>query len=156
MNRAAGFRAFGIPSSSMEPTVIKGDRIMVDLRAYVGAPPHRGDPVVVRHEGLFIIKRVIATGGETIEGKNGVTFVNGKELTEPYAVHRMGANARDQLLNFGPVTVPPGKLFVMGDNRDVSYDSRMPEYGPIVVNDLSGKPLYVIRRANGDFAIPIR
>ena len=47
--------------------------------------------------------------------------------------------------NFGPVTVPAGQIFVMGDNRDLSYDSRHPEHGPVYVTDLAGKPLYIIR-----------
>jgi signal peptidase I len=72
-----------------------------------------------------------------------IIFVDGVELTEPYVSH--AGYPQGQLDNFGTVTVPTGRLFVMGDNREVSYDSRMPEYGPIDGATVIGKPLYIFK-----------
>ena len=141
--RAAGFQTFDVPSRSMENTVMLGDSIFVDRRYYQKHTPVDGEvAILVNPEGLFAIKRIIASGGETIEGRDGVIFVNGKQLTEPYVVH--SGSAPPEMNHFGPLTVPAGKLFVMGDNRDVSLDSRSRDVGPLSVTSLRGKPLYTI------------
>jgi signal peptidase I len=84
---------------------------------------------------------VIATGGSQVEGINGVIYVGGEPLQEPYVRHDMPVP--DYMNNFGPVTVPDGDLFVMGDNRDHSMDSRDPDFGYIPETSLVGKPLYI-------------
>src|SRR5262249_7152794 len=108
--------------------------------------------VYTNAKGLYMIQRLIAQGGETIESHDGEISVNGRSLTEPYVVRDGPADWR--MNNFGPIRIPPGKLFFMGDNRNVSYDSRMPEVGPVDVNSLRGKPLYTISRlGNGEVKI---
>lgn len=140
--RAAGVRPFGVPSSGMEPTILKGDHLVVDFRQYRDSKPKSHDVVVIHKDGLFFVKRVIAVGGDTIEGKGGAIIVNGNRLEEAYIQHLGGPPL--QLTEFGPVNIPRGKLFVMGDNRDVSLDSRMPEFGLVSEKSVAGQALYII------------
>jgi signal peptidase I len=144
--RASGFQSFVVPSKSMAPTVPMGGHLLVDRRYYRTHSSARGDIVVfINPQSFYLVKRVIARGGETIEGKNEEIFIDGKLISEPYVTHSRGAeNFMD---NFGPLKIPTGKLFVMGDNRDVSLDSRSPDVGPIDEGSLRGKPLYLM----GDF-----
>lgn len=138
----AGFRPFDVPSSAMEKTVIQGERIFVDLHSYRSNVPRVGDVVVFRKEELFIVKRVAARSGDTIEGRDGAIFVNGRQLQEPYVQHLGHAPA--QLTDFGPTTIPDGELFVMGDNRDTSRDSRMSDFGLVDEKSVLGKVLYIL------------
>jgi len=135
-------QAFKIPSSSMEPTLLVGDHLLVNKFGYgirnpfTGAAwipigtPQRRDIIVFKfplNPSLDFIKRVVGVEGDRIEVINKKVFVNGKPFEVDSAVHRdpnifaPGVSARD---NFGPVVVPPHSLFVMGDNRDNSHDSR--------------------------------
>ena len=140
--RAAGVRPFGVPSTGMERTISQGDRIVVDFRQYQHAKPKSRDIVVIRKDGIFFVKRVMAVAGDVIEGKDGVIVVNGSRLEEPYVQHL--GNPPVQLNDFGPVNIPGGKLFLMGDNRDVSMDSRMPEFGLVSEESVEGMALYII------------
>jgi signal peptidase I len=144
-------QAFFIPSGSMVPTLQVGDRILVNRLAYRFGEIKRGDIIVfgdptptptnlglvggfvhwlgegigvVRPANDDFIKRVIALPGETWEIRNGVTYVDGRKLSEPY-VNQADLDTR----SFGPETVPNGMLFVMGDNRNHSGDSRFPPPG---------------------------
>jgi signal peptidase I len=138
------FQAFFIPSPSMEPTLIQGDRVLVNKIPYYFHDPRRGDivvfenphPTVATERGVLggffhwlsqglgfaqpenedFIKRVIGLPGDVVEGKGGSVYVNGEKLDEPYLTQKTQA--------FDPKTVPAGKLFVMGDNRGNSLDSR--------------------------------
>ena len=135
-------QAFKIPSGSMQDTLLIGDHILVNKFIYgVKNPlngntwipfkePKRRDIVVFKYPvnpTQDYIKRVIGVEGDTIEIKDKKVYVNGKPQEEPYAIHRdpnilpASIQSRD---NMGPITVPDHSLFVMGDNRDNSYDSR--------------------------------
>jgi signal peptidase I len=145
--RASGFRNYSLPSSSMEPTIEKGNLFVGDMFAYRSSAPRPYDLIIFRKDKTPYVKRVIAGPGSTIEGKADEIMVDGKRVSEPYVQH-VGA-AVPELSNFGPVLIPPGKLFVMGDNRDVSYDSRIPKFGLVDMKDVLGKPLYICRSAEG-------
>ena len=124
-------RSFEIPSSSMEPTLLIDDR----LWARQTRDLHRGDIVIFRPPdapGQDYIKRVVGLPGERISFHRGRVSINGRALDEPYTVHRgprPGAvPSRDE---FAPALVPPGNLFLMGDNRDNSRDSRYFGFVPL-------------------------
>lgn len=111
-----------IPTASMEPTVMTGDRVFGNRLAYLNEDPMRGDIVMFQFpddESQLFIKRIIGMPGETLEMKEGKIYINGSDtpLDEPYVtVALMG--------DYGPVTIPEGAYFMMGDNRNVSRDSR--------------------------------
>jgi signal peptidase I len=159
-------QAYKIPSGSMEPTLLIGDHILVNKIIYglripdsifglqipglpYGQyvfhlePVHRGDVVVFvfpPDRTKDFIKRVIGIAGDTISVKNGVVWLNGTEMPDPHRHWEVSAQERSPVSprdNFGPVTVPPGKLFMMGDNRDRSYDSRF--WGFVDLNDVEGR-----------------
>jgi signal peptidase I len=139
-------QAFYIPSESMQPTLDVGDRVLVNKVVYHLHPPRRGDIIVFADpnpepepdrsplsaflnwltEGLGVstspekdfIKRVIGLPGETVEIKRGEVFIDGERIDEPYLEVPLDTG------DFGPKTVPPDSLFVMGDNRPNSNDSR--------------------------------
>jgi len=140
--RAAGVRLFVVPSTGMEQTILRGDRIVVDFRRYHQSKPKSRDIVVVSKDGTFFVKRVMAVAGDVIEGKDGAIILNGIRLEEQYAQHV--GNPPMQLNEFGPVDIPEGKLFLMGDNRDVSMDSRMAEFGLVSEERVEGMALYII------------
>ncbi|MFZ0772642.1 MAG: signal peptidase I [Candidatus Sulfotelmatobacter sp.] len=143
VTRAAGFRSFKVPSTSMEKTIVQGDQIVADMRYYHSRSPDREDVVLFERQGTVFIKRVIAIGSDTIQGKGGDVFVNGTKIFEPYIQHTSQSWAPDWTVNFGPVKVENGDYFVMGDNRDFSLDSRSPNFGIVDRGSVVGKPLYV-------------
>ena len=147
LTRAAGFRNFSIPSTSMEQTLVPGDRFIVDTHYYRRRSPNHGDIVMFYRDKTFFIKRVIAIGGDTIQGTNGAVSLNGKVLGEKYIQHTQGGSDVSELNTFGPITVPPDEYFVMGDNRDVSYDSRSHDFGFVSGKTIAGKPLYIYASA---------
>ncbi len=143
--RASGFRSFSVPSTSMEPTIHQWDSIIVDTHTFHENEPNRSDIAVFRKDNMFVVKRIMAIPGDTIEGRERVIFINGKKLQEDYIEHTFEPGNNPALDTFGPLTVSSGMYFVMGDNRDVSLDSRYPGYGLIERNNLIGKPLYIFR-----------
>jgi len=140
--RAFVVQAFKIPSGSMIPTLQIGDHILVnkfiygikipftDKKLFTFKEPKRGDIIVFRYPGdedRDFIKRAIGLPGDTIEIRDKQVSINGKPLKEPYAIfneHNILGNAGYSRDNYGPVKIPPHHLFVMGDNRDNSMDSR--------------------------------
>jgi len=140
---AAGFRAMEFSSSAMETTLFKGDKFMIDRNYYRQHPCQRDDLVVTLIEGVPTVKRAIALGGDTIEGRNKEVFLNGHVLDEPFAYHPRGRGNVPEQDNFGPITVTAGKYFVMGDNRDSSRDSRMHDFGEVDQHAIVGRPLYI-------------
>ena len=109
-----------IPSESMETTVMTGDRLVALRTAYWFDEPKRGDIVVFRYpddETELYIKRIIGVPGDTVEGKDGIVYVNGEALDEPYISEPIEED-------FGSFDVPEDSYFMMGDNRNNSWDSR--------------------------------
>jgi signal peptidase I len=167
--RAFVIQAFRIPSESMVPTLLKGDFLFVNKFEYGPKlpfthvrlpgirPPRRGDVIVFqypRNPHQDFIKRCIATGGQTIEIRNKQVIVDGDTLNEPYAIKTdpsmrpPGFEPRD---NFGPYTVPPGDLFMMGDNRDNSNDSRF--WGPVKMDLVKGRAMFIYFSTDGNNAL---
>jgi signal peptidase I len=133
--RAFVIETFQIPSESMIPTFYKGDRLFASKFSYIFRSPYRGEIIIFRappHPDLVFIKRVIGLPGDTIEIRDGVTYVNNSPIEEPFV-------AAASFRNFGPFTVPPGHYFVMGDNRNNSSDSRV--WGPVPRKNLVAKPI---------------
>ena len=115
-----------IPSDSMQPTLEVGDRLLVEKLSYHFHSPQRTELVVFKappelkaqnlHDDL--IKRVVGIPGDVIQIRNGQTLINGKVVSEPYLKEQ-------PIYNYGPVTVPQHQYFVLGDNRNHSYDSHL-------------------------------
>ena len=164
--RAFVIQAFRIPSESMRDTLLVGDFLFVNKFEYgakipfthIRLPgvrqPRRGDVIVFQFPqdpSKDFIKRCIATGGETVEIKNKHVSVNGVPLNEPYTIHTdrtvkpAGYDYRD---NYGPYTVPPGELFMMGDNRDNSNDSRY--WGTLEMDLVKGRAMFLYWSWDGD------
>lgn len=160
-------QAFYIPSASMEPTLKVGDRVLVEKISTRFGEPGRGDIVVFEKDlgapeapsdrenvlekigdafkELFgfptegrqdFIKRVMAVGGDTIQGRDGVVFVNGEQVEESYLPEGVTTS------EFGPVDIPDNMIFVMGDNRGNSDDSR--SFGPVSVDTVVGEAFLLI------------
>jgi signal peptidase I len=116
-----------IPSESMVPTLEVNDRLMVEKISYLFNPPHRGDIIVFwPTEGLrqrspetkdAFIKRVVGVPGDKVEIRNGIVYINDEPLREEYILEKPNED-------WGPQVVPPDSYFVMGDNRNNSFDSR--------------------------------
>lgn len=154
---------FYIPSGSMIPTLLIDDRVMVSKISYVIGEPERGDVIVFENpyapeieesfpeavvrstlEALGIrtsanddlIKRIVGLGGETVEVSDNQVWIDGVALDEPYL--QTGVAMGD----FGPRTLAPDELFMMGDNRNESSDGRV--FGPIPADDVIGKAVFRI------------
>ena len=134
-------QAFKFPSGSMEPTILADDHILVDRRQ-AARSPQRGDLIVFEYPenpAKDFLKRAVAMGGDTVEIKNKQLLVNGQVIKETYVVHKdsglipAGNNPRDQ---YGPLVVPADSYFVMGDNRDMSFDSRF--WGTVAKTQIKG------------------
>jgi signal peptidase I len=125
---------FAIPSESMAPTLHRGDQVLVDKVSFRLRPPRRGELVVFHapDTGAIELKRIVGVAGDRIGLEDGVLVVNGRRPREPYVDHR-----RVDSVYFGPVVVPRSSVFVMGDNRGNSHDSR--DFGPVRRSALIGR-----------------
>jgi signal peptidase I len=132
--RAVVAEPFRIPSGSMAPTLVPGDSVLVDKTAYRRGPPGTGDLVAFHAPGSgeVLLKRIVALGGQTVGLADGVLVVDGRRRHEPYA----DPQAIDSVY-FGPVRVPHGTVFVMGDDRGDSVDSR--QFGPVARDRIIGR-----------------
>lgn len=126
-------------SDSMAPTVEPGDRVVVDKLAWRLGELDRGDLVTFPSpvDGRRLIKRVVGVAGDSVALEDAVLVVNGRRVAEAYV-----DRSRIDGTYFGPVTVPPGHLFVLGDNRFGSIDSRV--YGPIPLDAVTGRVLGIL------------
>lgn len=171
-------QAYKIPSGSMEPTLLIGDHILVNKMIYglrmpdsfFGLDPlpgiipygrylfriepvHRGDVIVFvfpPDPTKDFIKRVIGLPGDKIEIRGETVYLNGHKMPDPHAYFELGKNRlmiapRDK---YGPVVVPKHEIFVMGDNRDRSYDSRY--WGFVPINNVEGRAMFIYWSWNAD------
>jgi signal peptidase I len=127
-----------VSGTSMEPHIAPGEYVLIDTIAYRLAPPKRGEIVAFRRDGdargLFI-KRVIGLPGDRVRVERGTVYLNGAALSEPYVRYDDGRS-------FPEITVPPGSVYVLGDNRAISEDSRV--FGPIADDHLMGRAVAAI------------
>jgi signal peptidase I len=127
-------QAYKLPSGTMTPTLLIGDHILTDKRVYKSRPPERFDVVVFEFpedtQKTFVF-RVIGLPGETIEIRHKSVFINGTELRESHAYFSASNsdNTASKQESFGPLSIPKQRYFVLGDNRNRSYDSRF--WGPV-------------------------
>ena len=127
--------AFWIPSGSMIPTLQINDRVLVNKFIYRFTEPERGDIVVfesVDNRDEDLIKRVVGLPGDEIAVRGGKLFVNGEPQKEPYTNQKL-----PDTTSFAQTTVPEGHVFVMGDNRGNSQDSRV--FGPLPRENIEGE-----------------
>ncbi len=151
-------QAFKIPSGSMEPTLQVGDYLLVNkfiygiripyfgTRLFPYEEPGRGDVIVFIYPvdpSKDFIKRVIAKGGEKVQIIDNQIFINDKRIPDPWGHFKEGGPAwfLQKMENYGPVLVPPNTLFVLGDNRDNSDDSRF--WGFVPLDHVLGKALVI-------------
>ncbi|MEU0834228.1 signal peptidase I [Streptomyces sp. NPDC056231] len=182
-------QAFSIPSDSMQNTLQRGDRVLVDkLTPWFGSEPQRGEVVVFHDPGGWLvdgestpepnlaqkflsfiglmpsaeekdlIKRVIAVGGDTVEcRKNGPVVVNGKALEEQSFIYPGNTPCNDE--PFGPIKVPEGRIWVMGDHRQNSLDSRyhqeLPGQGTVSTDEVVGRAIVVAWPINRWATLPV-
>jgi len=129
---------FYIPSGSMIPTLLEGDRIIVSKITYRFRAPQRGDIVVFKYPrdpSRDYVKRLIGLGGETVALKNNHLYINGELVPENYLPSGL------RFSDYGPVRVPEGHYLMLGDNRNVSEDSRY--WGPLPEKYVIGKALMI-------------
>lgn len=146
------FQQYYIDGPSMQTTLMPEDRVLVNKLSYRLHDVHRGDVIVfdritseTQHDDL--IKRVIALPGETLEVRSCIVYIDGVQLSEPYLNPEQVSQA-DPISRCGThtdmsaISVPDGEVFVMGDNRVQSFDSR--DFGPIQIDKIRGRAFVVI------------
>ncbi len=136
-------QAFKIPSGAMRPTLLVGDHILVNKFSNIRHKLKRGDIIVFiypKDERIDFVKRIIGLPGDSIEIRNKALYINGILFEEDYVSHGdpqiipADKNPRD---NLGPIILPSNSIFVMGDNRDASFDSRF--WGFVEMSKVKGK-----------------
>ncbi|KAL1503450.1 hypothetical protein AB1Y20_011937 [Prymnesium parvum] len=135
-----------IPSMSMYPTLLVNDQIAVEKFSRFLSPPQRGDLVVFSPPPTYfqmgkpsttkaLVKRVVAVAGDAVEMRGGTLFLNGMPMYEPYVRERPN-------YSLGPLEVPVGSIFVLGDNRNDSSDSHI--WGSLPIENVVGKAFYIV------------
>ena len=142
-----GVKAFKMPASSMRPALEEGDHFIAKLEKYGDRVPRRGDIIIFPYpedRSKDFIKRVIGLPGERIEIKDKVVFINDERLQDQWGAHESNVIFPSNVAprdNFGPVDIPEGAVFVLGDNRDYSHDSRF--WGYVETKDIEGKAGFI-------------
>ncbi|MDQ7094793.1 signal peptidase I [Desulfosporosinus sp. PR] len=138
--RSAVVEASTIPTPSMSPTILINDRILVDKLYFKFSGIHRGDIIVfnppknlANPTGDPWIKRVIGLPGDTVQIEDGKVLVNGQALSESYEMAKPD-------YNYGPLQIPKDSYFVLGDNRNASYDSHY--WGALPAQNVEGRALF--------------
>lgn len=132
-------QSFLVKGTSMEPTLHDGERLIVNKFIYRFRPPQTGDIIVFKYPGdpsKKFIKRVIGEPGDSVWIENATLYVNGQPLDEPYILEEMDSD-------FERVTVPRDAIFVLGDNRNGSRDSRYSDVGFVPLENVVGKAVFV-------------
>jgi signal peptidase I len=170
-------QAYQIPSGSMENTLLIGDFLFInkmiygaelapgikgknlfDIRFPAFRKPRPGDIIVFRYPvnpAVDYIKRCVAAEGQTLEIRDKVVYVDGVRQNEPYAIHsdpRVLPRETGPRDNFGPIVIAKDHIFMMGDNRDNSYDSRF--WGPLPIRDVKGKAMFLYLSWDGERMMP--
>ncbi len=146
--RATVIQAFNIPSGSMEDTLLVGDFLLGEKITFHFRNPQPGEIVIFEHpkiKGRDLIKRCVAVAGDTIEVRDKILYVNGEKFKNPPKSKYIDSNTYPRQYtprdNFGPYVVPPKNIFMMGDNRDNSEDSRF--WGSLPLKDVKARPLFL-------------
>ena len=142
------FSPYVVPTGSMEPTIQIGDQVFAEkVSLELGQPVQVGDIVVFENpdassEHEVLVKRVVATEGQTVDLRNGQLYIDGERVEDPYASgnsYPLTVQAPGMELSY-PYTVPAGHVWMMGDNRENSADSRY--FGPVPIENLEAKVLF--------------
>ncbi|SHG24648.1 signal peptidase I [Ornithinibacillus halophilus] len=128
-----------VEGDSMDPTLQHGERVIFNKIVYIIGEPSRGDIVIIQRPTKNYVKRVIGLPGETVEVRNHILYING----EPYEQRFLTVDSKNYTGNFGPIEIPDGKYFVMGDHRAISKDSRN-GLGFITEDEIIGRSEFII------------
>ncbi|MBI3794297.1 MAG: signal peptidase I [Nitrospinae bacterium] len=150
-------QAFRIPSGSMIPTLLVGDQILVDKLTFKFRKPERGEIIVFQYPKDVtrdFIKRIIGLPGDKLEVRDRKVFINGQPLDDAYAYHEAFESSHSEPRDeFGPIIVPQGQYFMMGDNRENSQDSRF--WGPLEEDKIIGRAFIIYWSRNTEKFFPL-
>jgi signal peptidase I len=148
-------KAYNFPSDSMCPTICLGERFVGEMDGTRKRAPLRGELIIFEHGAgkTLLVKRVIAVGGDVVAEFGKTVLVNGRTSTNtgPQFVcgeAKVDNSHEDESQTFGPVRVPDGSYFVLGDHFSQSYDSRASGFGFVTLNQVRGRPLYIYWSSN--------
>jgi len=150
--RIFGMDIYRIPSKSMQPLLNPGDIIVISNKAYLEATIKRNEVIVFKRvlnknsgKSIPFIKRVVALSGDRVKIEKGLIFINGSPISESYI--KISNKVKPYSLGMAEIKIPENKLFVLGDNRDNSNDSRM--FGVISISDVVGKAIDILYSSKG-------
>ncbi|MDQ0350427.1 signal peptidase I [Alkalibacillus filiformis] len=128
-----------VEGASMDPTLESGERVIFNKAVYIVDEPERGDIVIIQHPHKNYVKRVIGLPNETLEARDNVLYIDGEAVDEGYLTdHELEGTG-----NIDPIEIPDGQYYVMGDNREISKDSRN-GLGLIEGEDIIGRSEVII------------
>ncbi len=142
------FNLSTVKGQSMEPTLVDGEWLFINKIGYIIGGPDRGDIVILKDPNNnlgfreFLVKRIVGLPGETVEVSNGKLYINSQERNEPFT------NVAIQDGNYGPVVIPDGEFFVMGDNRHLMASTDSRRFGTVPEKLIKGKAQFVMWPVN--------